>query len=165
VKQWRKRDSGGRADAFAAATDLAQMGVCEKRMLFEATLGKRRSATQERDSGRGTARHDRFHRDAVRYRPEVKTSEPRSTRCFVATAVFGESAETQTLRQFRDTVLMRHCTGRAATALYYLVGPWIADFLLAGRRRQAIARALLRPVVRTAGQILESRRNRRGNSA
>lgn len=165
VNQRRNRDSDGRADAFTAATDLAQMAVCEKRMLFEATLGKRRSAAQERDSGRGTARHDRFHRDAVRYRPEVKTSEPQSSRCFVATAVFGESPETQTLRLFRDTVLMRHWTGRAATALYYLVGPCIADCLLAGRRRQAIARALLRPVVRIAGKILASRRNRRGDSA
>ncbi len=160
-----RRESDARADAFAAATDLAQMGVCEKRMLFEATLGKRKSATQERDSGRGTARHDRFHRDAVRYQPEVKTSDPQSSRCFVATAVFGESPETQTLRQFRDTVLERHWTGRAATAVYYFVGPCIADFLLAGRRRQAIARALLRPVVRIAGQILASRRKRRGASA
>lgn len=165
MKQRRNRDSDGRADAFTAATDLAQMGVCEKRMLFEATLGKRRSATHERDAGRGTARHDRFHRDAVRYRPEVKTSEPQSTRCFVATAVFGESPETRTLRQFRDTVLQRHWTGRAATGVYYFVGPCIANFLLAGPRRQAIARALLRPVVRIAGQILASRRNRRGTSA
>ncbi len=164
MKQRKDRDSDGRAGAFTAATDLAQMGVCEKRMLFEATLGKRRSAAQERDSGRGTARHDHFHLDAVRYRPEVKTSEPQSSRCFVATAVFGESPETQTLRQFRDTVLMGHWAGQAATAVYYFVGPCIADFLLAGRRRQAIARALLRPVVRIAGQILASRRNKRGHS-
>ncbi len=164
MEQRKSRDSNGRAGAFTAATDLAQMGVCEKRMHFEATLGKRKSAAQERDSGRGTARHDRFHRDAVRYQPGVKTSEPRSNRCFVATAVFGESPETRTLRQFRDTVLQRHWIGRAAIAVYYFVGPCIADLLLAGRHRQAIARALLRPVVRIAGQILASRRDSRGNS-
>ncbi len=164
MNEQRNRDSNGRAGAFTAATDLAQMGVCEKRMHFEATLGKRKSAAQERDSGRGTARHDRFHRDAVRYRPGVKTSEPRSNRCFVATAVFGEAPETQTLRLFRDTVLERHWIGRAAIAVYYFVGPCIADILLAGLHRQAIARALLRPVVRIAGQILASRRDSRGNS-
>ena len=163
MKQRRNRDSDGRAGAFTAATELAQMGVCERRMHFEATLGKRKSAAQERDSGRGTVRHDRFHRDAVRYRPGVKTSEPRN-RCFVATAVFGESPETRTLRQFRDTVLQRHWIGRAAIAVYYFVGPWIADLLLAGRRRQAIARALLRPVVRLAGRILAARRDRSGDS-
>ena len=164
MTQRRRRDSDSRGGDFTAATDLAQMAVCERRMLFEATLGKRKSAAQERESGRGTASHDRFHRDAVRYRPGVKTSEPRSNRCFVATAVFGESPETRTLRQFRDTVLQRHWIGGAAIAVYYFVGPWIADLLLAGRHRQAIARALLRPVVRIAGQMLVSRRTSRGDS-
>lgn len=136
------------------------MGVCEKRMLFEATLGKRRTPTQDRDSERGITRHGRFHRDAVRQGPGVQTSEPQPSRCFVATVVFGESPETRTLREFRDTVLRRHWTGRAAIAVYYAVGPAIASFLAAGRRRQAIVRAILAPLVRKVAKDLAGRRTR-----
>ena len=149
-----------RTRSSVSASELAQMGVCEKRMRFEATLGKRRTSTQDQDSERGITRHGRFHQDAVRRGPGVQTSEPQPSRCFVATVVFGESPETRTLREFRDTVLQRHWMGRAVIAVYYAVGPTIAAFLAAGRRRQGIVRILLRPLVRKVEKDLAARMNR-----
>ena len=49
--------------------------------------------------------------------------------CFVATAVYGspEVREVQRLREFRDFVLQRSFIGRRIVALYYRVGPRLAE--------------------------------------
>ena len=58
------------------------------------------------------------------------------TRCFVATAAYGDPAapEVETLRLFRDRVLARSSLGRAFIAIYWRVGPVLAR-RLAGRPR------------------------------
>lgn len=137
----------GRKSSFVRASDLAQMGVCEKQVQLADRLGPRRSVRQQEAADRGTDRHQRFHEDAMA-NGGVQSSEPNRGPCFIATAVFGESQETQTLRAFRDRFLAPHPIGRAAIRLYYRIGPHVADILRRGRRRRIFARSILRWVVR-----------------
>lgn len=69
--------------------------------------------------------------------------------CFVATVAFGEGApELDTLRAFRDRVLLRSTPGRAFVGWYYREGPSLARFV--GRRPwlKAATRSALRLVTR-----------------
>lgn len=48
----------------------------------------------------------------------------RDTRCFVATALWGEvDPRTQALREWRDSWLLKRPWGSAATRVYYRVSP------------------------------------------
>jgi tetratricopeptide (TPR) repeat protein len=53
------------------------------------------------------------------------------TGCFIATAAFGTpiSAELDTLRSYRDTVLKTHWMGRAFIFIYYRISPPIANII------------------------------------
>ena len=97
---------------LVSASELAQMGVCERLVLFEARHGKRTSPCQREAIERGTAQHDKFFRDGVRSRPDLQTSLSKPW-CFCASLAWGpEARETELLRRFRDRVLRRASAGR-----------------------------------------------------
>ena len=62
--------------------------------------------------------------------------------CFIATAAYGTplAEEVETLRKFRDEVLMKTTAGRDFVELYYKTSPPIADFI----RNKPILKALIR---------------------
>ena len=66
--------------------------------------------------------------------------------CFIATVAFGntECPELQSLRVFRDEVLLRHAAGRRFVASYYKYGPAAAATI----GRSAITRSLVRAALR-----------------
>lgn len=49
--------------------------------------------------------------------------------CFIATAVYGsyDCAEVLALRRFRDSKMMNNMLGRSIVAIYYKIGPLIAE--------------------------------------
>jgi hypothetical protein len=47
------------------ASELAEMGVCERRVLLAHRYGPRRTSTQQRAMQRGLRAHERFHRDGL----------------------------------------------------------------------------------------------------
>ena len=59
-----------RRGASVSASELAQMGVCERLVVFEHRYGKRRTVEQQLAINRGLLAHERFyqerHRDAIR---------------------------------------------------------------------------------------------------
>lgn len=65
-----------------------------------------------------------------------------SDRCLIATAVYGTetAAELDTLRDFRDDVLLKNAAGSLFVEVYYRVSPPIAEFIARND--------LLRPIVR-----------------
>jgi len=63
------------ADLHVSASELAQMGVCERLVVFEKCYGKRRTQARQRAIRRGLHAHQRFYRgrhlDAFAYRHSV----------------------------------------------------------------------------------------------
>lgn len=128
------------------ASELAEMGYCEKRMLFVHRLGPRASPAREEARLDGLAAHQAFHRDAVTIAPNVQSSEVKPW-CFIASELFGQAAwETMALRMARDQVLRRCAAGRAFIGVYYRYSPHMARWLRRHRRVRVVARVLLRGV-------------------
>lgn len=65
--------------------------------------------------------------------------------CFVATAAYGTetAAELDTLRDFRDDVLLRNALGSRLVEAYYRISPPIADFIARNDFLRAIIREML----------------------
>lgn len=85
--------------ASVSASELAQMGVCERRVVFEHRYGKRRTIEQQQAIKRGRRAHGRFY-------PEQRRDMARRGRCFIATLMFNLSSLAMVLlRRFRDTVM------------------------------------------------------------
>jgi len=76
----------------------------------------------------------------------VKISMPK---CFIATAAYGSelAPELDTLRAFRDKVLMQSEAGRAFVETYYLLSPPLAEFIAKHENLRALTRFMLDPIV------------------
>lgn len=81
---------------------------------------------------------------------EAPTPTPPPPGCFIATAAYGTStaAELDTLRAFRDEVLLQYGLGSRLVSLYYEVSPPLADFISEhGPIRTLVRELLVDPVV------------------
>ena len=143
-----------RRSTSVSASELAQMGVCERLVVFEHRHGKRRLPEQRAAIERGRREHERFYREG-----RIASAPP--GRCFIATMVFGEGPETQTLRAFRDQVLRRGPTGRRLIATYYRVAPGICRMLERQPWAHPVLRIALRPVIWLALRWLSATEVRR----
>jgi hypothetical protein len=109
--------------AMVSASELAQMGACERLVLFEARHGKRSSRCQQEAVERGRTEHDKFFRDGVRSQSDLQTSLSKPW-CFCASLAWGpEAPETDLLRRFRDRILRRTAAGRGLIRIYYRTAP------------------------------------------
>lgn len=136
-----------------SASELAQMGVCERRVRFEHDLGRHRMPEQLQAMERGLRAHEEFYRDG-------QEAERTGGRCFVAMLVFGEAPETRTLRRFRDQVMRPRPLGRRFIVVYYRFAPAVCRFLSRRPSLLPVARRLLRAVVPIADRWLEWQRRR-----
>ena len=59
-----------------SASELAEMGVCERRVLLAHRHGPRRTSAQRRAMRRGLRAHERFHRDGLAAREGVSRRRP-----------------------------------------------------------------------------------------
>lgn len=110
---------------LVSASELAQLGYCERVAHFDWRYGAKRSPEQLVAQDRGNAAHDQFYKDSL----AIARASERKGRCFVATLVLGECAETSALRAFRDLYLRRTAPGRRIIATYYRLGPAMCDLL------------------------------------
>ncbi len=134
-KRSRRSDNG----RIVSASDLAQMGRCERLVVFEHLHGRRRTAQQQRARERGVVEHERFYREGL----ATSAQAIRKGRCFIATCVFGEAWQTQVLRRFRDVALRSNAWGRRLIWCYYRVAPGICTCL----RRWPVLQVPVRVVV------------------
>ena len=118
-----KADSGDRS---VSASELAQMGRCERLVVFEHVHGRRRTESQQRDRKRGLRAHEQFEHEGL---DAMSAAAPRRGHCFIATCVFGDGWQTRTLRRFRDEVLRPRPWGRWLIRRYYLAGPGLCVVL------------------------------------
>lgn len=109
---------------MVSASDLAQMGRCERLVVFEHLHGRRGTARQRHARARGLVEHEQFYREGL-----ASEQADRKGRCFIATCVFGEAWQTEVLRRFRDEALRPSAWGRRVIRLYYQVAPGICVVL------------------------------------
>ena len=133
-----------------SASELAQMGVCERLVVFEHRHGKRRTRAQRSAIERGLQAHERFYLDGQ------AGSEARG-RCFIATMLCGEGHKTRVLRRFRDRALRPWAWGRWLIVLYYRVAPGMCEVLARWPVVQSAIRVALRPGVWCAERWLQTR--------
>lgn len=120
-----------------SASELAEMGFCEKRILLAHQHGEQQTAVQRRARTRGNAAHQRYFDQGM--------ASATDRRCFVATCVFGpDAAETQVLRAYRDAVLLQSRFGNWAVQVYYRLSPGACRLL----ERCPVAIAVIRFALR-----------------
>lgn len=106
-----------------SASDLAQMGVCERMVFFEHLYGRRLTPHRRAAAARGQRLHRQFYEKGARPR--------QGSRCCIAAHLFGDpSPEAAALRRYRDGVLRSTLYGRALISLYYRTSPmacWILE--------------------------------------
>lgn len=80
-----------------------------------------------------------------------------SSWCFVATVCYGsiDAEPVQTLREFRDRVLLCNAAGRIFVKAYYAIGPYLADFISTrDRLRFKVRDFLIAPLARRVRSYL-----------
>lgn len=133
-----------------SATEMAEMGFCEKRVQLAHMYGEQTTPEQRKAMTRGQAAHQRYLKEGL-----AATADHR---CFVATFVFGPDArETQVLRAYRDAVLLRRRWGRALVAAYYRVAPMGCRVMERSPATVVGVRRLLRIVVARCEKVLGNR--------
>ena len=102
-----KRHPGRRqVTKSVSATELVQMGTCERMVWLEHRLGRRSTADQDRARLRGTQAHERFYAQSKRLMTSGRDRP--GGRCFIAMLTLGEGAELDCLRAWRDQALRPH---------------------------------------------------------
>jgi len=140
-------------DGWIRASELAQMGTCERKVRFNYVLGDRRSPDQALAARRGDLAHQAFYREGL----ALAGAQAPQSRCCIATAVLGHGKDTAVLREFRDQVLRRFSIGRLVIDLYYVAGPLMIGFVrthpvvfLVAEAMLHTAALLVRPINRLA---------------
>src|SRR5215510_8822100 len=125
------------------ASELSQMGVCERLVRYEHQHGKLATRSQKQHRERGNAAHRQFMEDALHSQRTDSRTDAKPW-CWIASAVYGpEAKETHVLRRFRDLVLRQAAIGRLAIALYYRYSPMLARSISRSDTARPAARALL----------------------
>ena len=134
-----------------SATELAEMGFCEKRVQLVHLYGEQAMPEQRKAMARGQMAHQRYLEEGL-----AATAD---RRCVVATFVFGPDArETQVLRAYRDAVLLRRRWGRILVAAYYRVAPTGCRIMARSPATVVRVRRILRVVVAWCEWALGDRR-------
>jgi len=124
-----------------SASELAEMGFCEKRVLLAHLQGNQQTPAQREARARGDAAHLQYFDEGV--------ASVADRRCFVATCVFGADApETRVLRAYRDAVLSRRRLGRCMVKAYYQLSPGACRLLERFPTATAVARWVLHVAVK-----------------
>lgn len=130
---------------LVGASELAQLGYCERVVHLDHRFGKQRSGAELRAQDRGDEAHERFHQEAV----EIVRASQTKGRCFIATMALGECSETRALRAWRDLYLRRSSGGRRLIGLYYRLSPGLCRLL----QVRPVALAVLRVLLQRAGRV------------
>lgn len=130
-----------------SASELAQMGVCERLVVFEHRHGKRSTDIQREAIRRGLDEHEHFYRDGIRV-------ADKKSPCYVATLVFGSGPETAALRLLRDRVLRPRTMGRWLIGAYYRTAPAMCVVVTRYQWLQPVVRSALWPAAWLADRLL-----------
>ena len=136
-----------------SASDLAQLGCCERMVHFDWRLGAKRSTAQRQAQARGNAAHREFYQASL----DIARASQKKGRCLVATLALGECAQTQALRSFRDLFLRRTAVGRWCIGAYYRLSPSLCEVLRGHPRLLSVVRVVVLLGSRMAARAVERR--------
>ena len=129
------------------ASDLAQMGYCERQVVFKYATGDRATPAQRKAREEGEAAHRHAHELALA--SQNASRQAPDSRCFVASCLYGiDDPRTDLLRAWRDRVLQPRMSGRVLISAYYSAGPAMVRLLQAAPRLRGWTRALMDALVR-----------------
>jgi hypothetical protein len=152
-----KRRDRDRDDVTVSAKDLAEMGFCEKRVLLTHLHGQRLTPAQRHRAERGRQAHQLYYREGIAARAAPESDR----RCFVATCLFGDSAwQTDSLRLYRDDVLLPSSCGRFLVSIYYRLAPGACALV----QRWPCVLGLMRAMVGALAAMAQRRSAKRGDS-
>lgn len=127
---------------YVSASELAQMGACERKVVLDRRHGRQLSKAQRQAVERGLRLHAVFLEQAG------APGDGRGGRCFIATLVYGADApQTRALRRYRDEVLRHHAIGRLSIRWYYRAAPGMCSWLSRHPWASTCVRACLRAPV------------------
>lgn len=141
---------------LVSASELAQLGYCERVVHLDWKHGAKRSQEQVLAQDRGNQAHEQFYRDSL----EVARVSQSKGKCFVATMALGECAETNALRAFRDLYLRRSDVGRWCIGAYYRVSPALCRAVETRPVALAIVRAMVKAAAGVAARLVDRRLGR-----
>lgn len=141
---------------LVSASDLAQLGYCERLVHLDWRYGPKHSQAQAAAQERGNQAHAQFYKDSL----EVARASRTKGRCFVATLALGECEQTRALRAFRDLYLRRSGVGRRCIGAYYRFSPALCRALERRPVALAVVRSLVVAAARVAAQLVERRLGR-----
>lgn len=102
-----------------SASDLAELGFCERKIYLKSKYGNRVTSEQSTDRLRGNVIHEEIYKERASKFPSDK-------RCYIATCIYGADAtETKLLRNWRDDFLLKSILGKIFIGVYYKVSPFI----------------------------------------
>ncbi|HRH86779.1 MAG TPA: hypothetical protein PLO41_08015 [Rubrivivax sp.] len=127
-----------------SASALAQMGVCERLVVFEHHDGKRLTLAQRVALRRGLSAHRRF---ASAGSSERSSCEPRLGGSFDALHSLDEGPESVATWCFRDRILRNSCPGRSPILICNRVAMRAWRTMARWPLLCVVLRAMLRPVV------------------
>ena len=67
--------------------------------------------------------------------------------CFIATAVYGESLETNLLREWKKNRLEKSTLGNFLIQIYYILSPYLTKHIKKSEKRRNLAKKALKPLV------------------
>lgn len=134
-----------------SASELAQMGVCERRIVFEHRLGKRNPVSQRAARQRGVIEHARFYEEAV-------DASHSPWRCEVAPRGGGGGLKDTARRLLRDRGCRLTMRVRGWRGVYGWAASAIRALLVRHAWLQPLARTPFKPVAWLAGYVLRRQR-------
>lgn len=118
-------------EPYVSASEIGKTAWCPHGASLLARGAKPDARHFER-TNRGTASHERLTE-------EVRATQGRDKRCFVATYALGTNhPTTNRLRAWRDDFLLQHSAGRLFVTGYYLLSPRLIRVLGNNRRVRLI---------------------------
>lgn len=141
---------------LVSASDLAQLGYCERVVHLDWRHGAKRSQAQVMAQDRGNQAHEQFYRDSL----EIARVSQTKGKCFVATMALGECPETSALRAFRDLYLRRSDVGRWCVGVYYRFSPALCRALETRPVALAVVRAMVKAAAGVAAGLVDRRLGR-----
>ena len=121
----KKRGNRSSAGLQVSASELAQMGRCEKLVLFEHLHENRCTVVQQQARERGLVEHEAFYREGLM----VFAQSDRKKRRFIDSRVFGESSQAGMLRRRMYGTMHPENWGRRLIWLGSRVVPSICEVL------------------------------------